>query len=458
MNTEINSSTNATAAVRSGRPAVAIVGRPNVGKSTLFNRIVGFPHAIVDDRPGITRDRNMLPGEWCGVTFDLIDTGGLEIYSKDEMLQKIKAQVMIAVESAEVIIMVIDGRAGLSQGDHEVASLLRSSGREIILAVNKIDDVVHEMAVYEFYSLGLGEPISISSIHGRGVGNLLDEVIARMPAVEEFDDPTPKIAIIGKPNVGKSTLLNRIAGEDRSIVDSTPGTTRDAIDSRVTIDGREYVFIDTAGLRKKSKVYDDVERYAVLRSFRAVERADVVLLLLDIGEGVSEQEEKIAGISKDKGKGLILVVNKWDRVKKGGDLAGEMTTIQKHYEEQLRKKFIPFSYAEITFISAATGQGTENLIPMADLIMREREKRIQTSHLNEFFKNVTFYHPPPRKKGEQFKIFYSTQANKIPPTFVLFVNKSNLLHFSYRRYLENCIREEFGFKGTPIKIITREEK
>ncbi|PKK91630.1 MAG: ribosome biogenesis GTPase Der [Candidatus Wallbacteria bacterium HGW-Wallbacteria-1] len=436
-------------------PTVAIVGRPNVGKSTLFNRIIGWQHAIVDDRPGITRDRNVMTATWNGTDFELVDTGGLEMSSFDDMMKMVREQVQYAIDTSDLILFVVDGREGVNPGDHEVANYLRASKKPVILAVNKIDGDKLEDEIYDFYSLGLDEPYPISSGHGRGVGDLLDILVANIPIGAKVEEKATGIAIVGKPNVGKSTLLNMLCGDERTIVSPVAGTTRDSIDTRVTINDTPYRIIDTAGLRRKARVHNMVERFAVLRTIRAVERADVVLLLIDLAEGVGEQERKIAGIAKRKGKGLILVINKWDLVQKGGDLHGELTIERKHYVERLGKEFLPFAYARTAFISAATGKGVNDLIPMVEEIMAERNKRIQTSVLNEFIRNISFYHPPPVRKKGQLKIYYATQTEGLPPTFVLFVNNSELMHFSYQRYIDNSLREQFGFQGTPIRILSR---
>jgi GTP-binding protein len=438
-------------------PLIAIIGRPNVGKSTLFNRIVGWKNAIVDDRPGVTRDRNMCQAQWLDHNFIIMDTGGIEIESDEPMSSKVKTQVLIGIEMADLIIFMCDAKTGLHAEDSNIADLLRKHKIPVILAINKADSDNLELNSYEFFKLSLGEPFSFSAEHGRGIGDFLDELVQRLPQKAQENLDCTKISFIGKPNVGKSTLLNKLCGQERSIVDEQPGTTRDSVDTLLTLNEKEYLIIDTAGVRRKSKVYDNVEKYAVLRSIQAVDRSDVVLMIIDIAEGISDQDRKIAGIAKRKGKGLIIVVNKIDRVKKGGDLSDELTSDQGHYVDRIKKEFAAYSYAPVVFISAENGKNLDNLMKTIDLVVEERGKKIQTSIFNDFIKNITYYHQPPSKKGVRLKIYYATQVQAGAPSFVLFVNQSHLLHFSYRRYIENAIRDEFGFTGNPIRIVARED-
>lgn len=438
-------------------PLVAIIGRPNVGKSTLFNRIVGWKNAIVDDRPGVTRDRNMCQAQWLEHNFVIMDTGGIEIASTEPMSTKIRTQVMIGIEMADLIIFMVDAKTGLHTDDSEVADILRKHKVPSILAVNKADSDNIELNSYEFYGLGLGEPVAFSAEHGRGIGDFLDVLVDRLPQQKKDLPQCTSISFIGKPNVGKSTLLNHFCGEERSIVDPTPGTTRDSVDTLVNINDTDYLLIDTAGVRRKNKVYDSVEKYAVLRSIQAVDRSDLVLMMIDIAEGISDQDRKIAGIAKRKGKALIIVINKIDRVKKGGDLKDEYTNDQAHYIDRIKKEFAAYSYAPVVFISALNGKNIDNLMETINLVVQERKQKIKTSIFNDFISNLTYYHQPPSKKGVRLKILYATQVQAMAPTFVLFVNHSHLMHFSYRRYIENAMRDEFGFIGNPIRIIAREE-
>ncbi len=434
------------------KPTVAIVGRPNVGKSTLFNKIVGKRVSIVEDTPGVTRDRIYQDAEWCGRHFTLIDTGGIEPKTKDDILMKMKIQADIAIEMADVIILLTDLRDGLTANDMDVATMLQKSGKPIVVACNKADTISRNQYLhYEFYNLGLGDPVSVSSIHGLGVGDLLDEVVSHFPegAGEEVEDESIKVAVIGKPNAGKSSLINRILGEDRLIVSDIAGTTRDAIDTKITVGETEYTFIDTAGVRKKSKVNDNIEKYSVLRSYQAVDRADVCLLVIDGTEGVTEQDTKIAGYAHEQGKAMIIVVNKWDIVEKDG------RTMQE-YRKDLQRDLIFMTYAPSLFISAKTGLRVSNLYELINFVNEQQCMRIKTGMLNDILAEATAKVQPPSDKGRRLKIYYGTQTGIKPPTFVIFVNDVRLMHFSYERYIENQIRAIFGFEGTPIKFFIRE--
>ena len=431
---------------------VAIVGRPNVGKSTLFNKLVGARLSIVDDTPGVTRDRIYQDAEWCGHNFTLIDTGGIEPKTKDDILMKMKIQADIAIDMADVIILLTDLRDGLTANDSDVAAMLQKSGKPIVLACNKADNISrNEFLHYEFYNLGLGDPISISSIHGLGVGDLLDEVVSHFPEGSdgEEEDDSIKVAVIGKPNAGKSSLINRILGEERLIVSDVAGTTRDAIDTKIKIDDKEYTFIDTAGVRKKSKINDNIEKYSVIRSYQAVDRADVCLLVLDGTCGVTEQDTKIAGYAHEQGKAMIIVVNKWDIVDKDG------RTMQE-YRKDLQRDLIFMTYAPSLFISAKTGLRVDNLFELINYVNEQQCLRIKTGMLNDILAEATAKVQPPSDKGRRLKIYYGTQAGIKPPTFVIFVNDVRLMHFSYERYIENQIRAIFGFEGTPIRFFIRE--
>ena len=436
------------------KPVVAVVGRPNVGKSTLFNVLAGERIAIVKDTPGVTRDRIYADASWLDHNFTLIDTGGIEPDSKDIILSQMREQAQIAIDTADVILFLTDVRQGLLDADDKVADLLRRSGKPVVLVVNKVDSFEKFMPdVYEFYNLGIGEPVPISAASMLGIGDMLDEVIRHFPkkSGEEEEDDRPKVAIIGKPNVGKSSLVNRLLGENRVIVSDIAGTTRDAVDTAIRYNGEEYVFIDTAGLRRKSKVKEDLERYSIIRAVTAVERADVTLLVIDATEGVTEQDAKIAGIAHDRGKGIVIVVNKWDAVEK------DDKTMQKH-TERIRQILSFMPYAEIMFISAKTGQRTGKIFDMIRMVMENNSMRISTGVLNEIVTEAVAMQQPPSDKGKRLKIYYATQISVKPPTFVVFVNDKELMHFSYTRYLENKIREAFGFKGTPLKFIIRERK
>ncbi|GFI28209.1 GTPase Der [Lachnospiraceae bacterium] len=436
------------------KPVVAVVGRPNVGKSTLFNVLAGERIAIVKDTPGVTRDRIYADASWLDHNFTLIDTGGIEPDSKDIILSQMREQAQIAIDTADVILFLTDVRQGLLDADDKVADLLRRSGKPVVLVVNKVDSFEKFMPdVYEFYNLGIGEPVPISAASMLGIGDMLDEVIRHFPkkSGEEEEDDRPKVAIIGKPNVGKSSLVNRLLGENRVIVSDIAGTTRDAVDTAIRYNGDEYVFIDTAGLRRKSKVKEDLERYSIIRAVTAVERADVTLLVIDATEGVTEQDAKIAGIAHDRGKGIVIVVNKWDAVEK------DDKTMQKH-TERIRQILSFMPYAEIMFISAKTGQRTGKIFDMIRMVMENNSMRISTGVLNEIVTEAVAMQQPPSDKGKRLKIYYSTQVSVKPPTFVIFVNEKQLMHFSYVRYLENRIRDAFGFRGTSLKFIIRERK
>ncbi len=437
------------------KPVVAVVGRPNVGKSTLFNVLAGSRVAIVDDKPGVTRDRIYADVSWLNYNFTLIDTGGIEPESKDIILSQMREQAEIAIMSADVIMFLTDVRQGLQDADGKVADMLRRSGKPVVLVVNKVDSFEKQMAdVYEFYSLGIGDPYPISASNQLGLGDMLDEVVKYFPkeaAGEEEEDERPKVAIIGKPNVGKSSLVNKLSGKERSIVSNIPGTTRDAVDSTVRFNGKEYIFIDTAGLRRKNKIKEEIERYSIIRAVTAVERADVAVILIDAVEGVTEQDAKIAGIAHERGKGIIIAVNKWDAVTKDNDSV-------KKYTEKIRSVLSFMPYAEIIFISAQTGQRLGKLYELIDTVVANNSMRVATGVLNEIITEAVALQQPPADKGKRLKIFYVTQVSVKPPTFVVFVNDKQLMHFSYLRYLENQIRETFGFKGTSLKFIVRERK
>ena len=434
------------------KPVVAIVGRPNVGKSTLFNALAGEQISIVKDTPGVTRDRIYADVSWLNYNFTLIDTGGIEPESKDIILSQMREQAEIAIATADVIMFMTDVRQGLVDSDSKVADMLRRSGKPVVLVVNKVDNFQNMMAdVYEFYNLGIGDPHPISSIGKLGLGDMLDEVISHFNTEDLTDeeDERPRIAIVGKPNVGKSSIINKLIGENRVIVSNIAGTTRDAIDTEVTYNGKEYVFIDTAGLRRKNKIKEELERYSIIRTVTAVERADVVLVVIDATEGVTEQDAKIAGIAHERGKGIIVVVNKWDAIEKNDKTIYEHTNRIKDI-----LSFMP--YAEIMFVSAATGQRLVKLYDMIDMVIENQSMRVQTGVLNEILSEAVAMQQPPSDKGKRLKIFYITQVSIKPPTFVLFVNNKELMHFSYTRYIENRIRETFGFRGTALHFIIRE--
>ena len=436
------------------KPIVAVVGRPNVGKSTLFNALAGENISIVKDTPGITRDRIYADVSWLDMNFTLIDTGGIEPDSKDIILSQMREQAQIAIDTADVIVFMVDVKQGLVDADSKVADMLRRSRKPVVLAVNKVDNFNKYMAdVYEFYNLGIGEPYPISSVNKLGFGEFLDEVTSHFDRTEaqEEDDGRIKVAIVGKPNVGKSSLINKLIGENRVIVSEIAGTTRDAIDTEVTHNGKEYVFIDTAGLRRKSKVKEELERYSIIRTVTAVERADVVVIMIDAVEGVTEQDAKIAGIAHDRGKAAIIAVNKWDAVEKNNKTVNE-------YTQKVRQVLSFMPYAEITFTSALTGQRLSRLYEIDDVVNENHAMRIATGVLNEIMAEAVTLQQPPSDRGKRLRLYYITQAAVRPPTFVIFVNDKELMHFSYTRYLENQIRETFGFRGTPFRFIIRERK
>ena len=436
------------------KPIVAIVGRPNVGKSTLFNRIAGERISIVEDTPGVTRDRIYADAEWLDHHFTLIDTGGLEPDSDDMMLKHMYSQAEIAISSADVILFVVDVRTGMTDMDMQVANILRKADKPVVLAVNKVDDLAkYGMQVYEFYSLGLGDPFGVSGGQMIGLGDLLDEVVKHFPADKDdsAEDDSIKVAIIGKPNVGKSSLVNRILGENRVIVSDVAGTTRDAIDSEYELNGQKYVFIDTAGMRRKAKIKESIEKYSIIRAVAAVERADVCILMINAVEGITEQDAKIAGIAHENGKGVIIAVNKWDAIEKNDKTIYQFTA-------KIRDVLAYMPYAEIMFISAQTGQRLPKLFDMIDTVLENQSMRVGTGVLNEIMTEAVALQQPPSDKGKRLKLYYITQVAVKPPTFVIFVNDKELMHFSYTRYIENKIRESFGFKGTPLRFIIRERK
>ncbi|MBE7040928.1 MAG: ribosome biogenesis GTPase Der [Ruminococcaceae bacterium] len=434
------------------KPIVAIVGRPNVGKSTLFNKIVGSRISIVDDTPGVTRDRIYMESEWNGKEFLLIDTGGIEP-GDDVIVSNMRRQAELAISQADVLVLMTCVHDGLVAADSEAAAMLQKSGKPVLLAVNKVDNIGNPpMELYEFYNLGLGDPMPVSSIHGLGVGDLLDEIVALFPEQDAEDleeDDTLKVALVGKPNVGKSSLINKILGEDRVIVSNIAGTTRDAIDAKVTRDGRDYTFIDTAGMRKRSKVEEGIEHYSVIRSLGAVDRADVCVIMIDAQEGVTEQDTKIAGYAHEQGKACVIAVNKWDLIEKDGKT---MDSFRKKVAEGLSFML----YAPVVFISALTGQRLDRLFELINFVREQNTMRIRTGALNDVLNEATMRVQPPSDKGKRLKIYYITQASTAPPTFVLFVNNRQLAHFSYIRYLENQIRGVFGLEGTPVRFVLRE--
>ena len=436
------------------KPIVAIVGRPNVGKSTLFNALAGEKISIVKDTPGVTRDRIYADVNWLDKSFTLIDTGGIEPDSRDIILSQMREQAQIAIDTADVIIFITDVRQGLVDSDAKVADMLRRSGKPVILVVNKVDNFdKFIMDTYEFYNLGIGEPVPVSATGKLGIGDMLEKVVEHFDedAEDGEEEDIPKIAVVGKPNVGKSSLINKLIGESRVIVSDIAGTTRDAIDTEVVHDGKEYVFIDTAGLRRKNKIKEELERYSIIRTVTAVERADVVLVVIDATEGVTEQDAKIAGIAHERGKGIIIAVNKWDAIEKNDK------TIYK-FTNKVREVLSYMPYAEIIFISAETGQRIPKLFETIDMVLENQTLRVQTGVLNEIMTEAVAMQQPPSDKGKRLKLFYITQVAVKPPTFVIFVNDKELMHFSYTRYLENKIRDTFGFKGTSLKFIIRERK
>ena len=436
-----------------GKPIVAVVGRPNVGKSTFFNYLVGKRISIVEDTPGVTRDRIYAECEWRGKTFTLIDTGGIEPNNEDELFTEMRRQAELALEMADVIVFLVNIRDGLVASDMEVANILRKAKKPIIVVSNKVDNVGNTPdEIYEFYNLGLGEPFPVSSIHGLGMGEVLDEIYKYFPQEKEEEEiDTIKVAVIGKPNAGKSSLINQILGEERVIVSDIPGTTRDAIDTYFKANDDHYLFIDTAGIRRKSKIYENVERYSVMRAFTAVDRADVCLILIDATTGVTEQDTKIAGYAHEQGKASIIVVNKWDLMEK------ETGTLEA-YRKDVHDDLAYMTYAPVLFISAKTGQRVQRLFELIKFVSNQNSLRISTGMLNDVINEATAMVQPPSDKGKRLKLYYATQASVKPPTFVLFVNNAELMHFSYQRYIENQLRKNFGFEGTPIKLIIREKR
>ena len=436
------------------RPVVAIVGRPNVGKSTLFNSLAGENISIVKDTPGVTRDRIYADVTWLNHDFTLIDTGGIEPDSNDIILAQMREQAQIAIDTADVIIFLVDVRQGLQDADSKVADMLRRSHKPVILVVNKVDSFQKFMAdVYEFYNLGIGDPVPVSASSRLGIGDMLDEVVKHFPekAEAQDEDDRPKVAIVGKPNVGKSSIVNKLSGNNRVIVSDIAGTTRDAIDTDIRWNGKEYIFIDTAGLRRKNKIKEELERYSIIRTVTAVERADVVLVVIDATEGVTEQDAKIAGIAHERGKGIIIVVNKWDAIEKNDKTMRE-------YENNVRRVLSFMPYAEIMYVSAETGQRLNKLYDMIDMVIENQTLRVATGVLNEIMTEAVAMQQPPSDKGKRLKLYYITQVAVKPPSFVIFVNNKELMHFSYTRYLENKIREAFGFRGTALKFFIRERK
>lgn len=433
-------------------PVVAVVGRANVGKSTLFNRIIGQRLAIVEDVPGVTRDRLYTKADWNGRAFLLMDTGGIELNEADEMVNLIRVQVELAIDEADVIVFLVDGRAGLTHTDRQVATLLRKSHKPVLLAVNKLDHPTHQALAYEFYELGFHEVIGVSAEHGNGTGDLLDEVVARLPDTAvpaDDDDDAIRVALIGRPNVGKSSLINALVGKERVMVSNVAGTTRDAIDTELVVDGQAYVLVDTAGLRRRGKVYENIEKYSVLRAVRAIERADVAFVILDGHEGITEQDKKVAGYALDAGCAVAFLVNKWDIVDKDDKTAHR-------FVELLQDEFPFMRWAPVQFVSALTKQRLHRILPLAKDLANTHAMRVSTGTLNSVVQDAIAAVPPPTDKGRKLKIFYATQVDVKPPTFVVFVNNRELMHFSYERYLENQLRKAFGFDGTPIRLYVRE--
>ncbi len=427
---------------------IAIVGRPNVGKSTIFNRIAGARVSIVEDIPGVTRDRIYATGEWTGNHFELIDTGGIQLEGQPYQ-EEILAQVQIAIQEADVIIMVCDGKGGMSDDDRYIAGMLQRSKKPVVLAVNQIDDASRIPNIYEFYALGIGDPIAVSGVHGIGVGDVLDACMEKLPEADEnHKEEGIRIAVIGQPNVGKSSLVNRILREDRSIVSNEQGTTRDAVDTKFIFDGRPYVIVDTAGIRKRGKVYESVEKYSVLRAMSAIEHCDVALFLIDAEKGIREQDKHVAGYAAEAGKPIVIVVNKWDTVEKD-----DKTMLR--YTEKVRAEFAYLSYAPVVYVSAKSGQRVDTIIPMVDRVYENANRRIATNILNEVIADTQVTTPAPARNGKRFRVYYATQVAAAPPTFVLSCNDPKLMHFSYQRFLENSLRQAFDFEGTPIKVIAR---
>jgi GTP-binding protein len=434
------------------KPVVTVVGRPNVGKSTFFNQIIGKRISIIHDEPGVTRDRIYADAEWLNWKFTLVDTGGLDPHSGDELLSQMRRQVQIAIDTADVIIFLTDGKVGVTPADREVANFLRKARKPVILVVNKIDTFDDEELTFDFFSLGMGEPMAISASHKRGIGDLLDKMVGYFPeqGAKEQEDHVIKIAVVGKPNVGKSSLVNRILGEERVIVSHIPGTTRDAVDTMFQLDGKEYIIIDTAGIRRKSRVSESLERYSVIRALSAIRRCDIALIMLDATEEVTEQDTKIAGLVHEEGKGSIIAVNKWDLVEKNAYTMAQ-------FNERLMQKLNFISYAPSIFISAKTGQRVHRVMELVDNVYNQYAFRISTGVLNDCLADAIAITAPPSDKGRRLKIYYGTQATVKPPTFILFVNDPELMHFSYHRYLENYFRKTFGLEGTPIRILVRQK-
>lgn len=434
------------------RAIVCIVGRPNVGKSTLFNRLTGRRIAITEDTPGVTRDRIYAEGEWLGKYFTLIDTGGLEPENEEIMMSNIKKQADVAIDTADVILFVVDGRDGLTSTDMEIANILRRSGKEVVLTCNKIDSSKTPDDIFEFYELGLGEPLVISGEQGLGIGDLLDAVVKHFPEDRntDYDEDLIRVSVIGKPNVGKSSLINNILGEERVIVTNIPGTTRDAIDTYFNYGDDRYVFIDTAGLRRKRNISEDIERYSVVRTLTAVDRSDICILVIDATEGVTEQDTKIAGYAHDNGKAIIIAINKWDLIEKDNEIYTE-------FEKSIRKDLSFITYAPIVYISAMTGQGVDKLLDMVNLVNNNYSLRISTGLLNDIINEAVLMNQPPSDKGRRARIYYGTQVAARPPKFIIFLNNKDLMHFSYVRYLENQVRSHFGFDGVPIRFEFREK-
>jgi GTPase len=434
------------------KPVVAIVGRPNVGKSTIFNRIIGERLAIVEDKPGVTRDRIYGSGEWAGRPFSIIDTGGIEVSEEDEILKSVKMQAELAIDEADVIIFMADAKSGITPSDEEVAQLLYRSKKPVVLAVNKVDNDQRQDSIYEFYSLGFGDPYPLSGAHGLGIGDLLDKVVELLPEDEDepYDEETIRVALIGRPNVGKSSLVNAILGEERVIVSNVAGTTRDAIDTPFERDGQKYVLIDTAGMRKRGKVWENTEKWSVMRAMQAIERSDVVLVVINGEEGIIEQDKHIAGYAHEAGKAAVFVVNKWDVVEK------DEKTMQQ-FTQKIRDHFLFMTYAPIVFLSALTKQRLQKLLPVVLQVAEAHAQRVATPLLNDVINDAIQITPPPSDKGKRLRISYATQVAVKPPTFIFFVNEPELMHFSYERYLENKIRGAFGFEGTPIRLWTRKK-
>jgi len=434
------------------KPIVAIVGRPNVGKSTLFNQLAGRRISIVEDTPGVTRDRVYADTEWLNNKFTMIDTGGLEPGSQDEILRQIRYQAEVAIETADVILFITDGKEGITSTDRDVAELLRKSKKPVVLAVNKIDTLEEEANLFEFYNLAIGDPVPISASHKRGIGDLLDRIVEHfnLEDMEEEDEDVIKIAVVGKPNAGKSSLVNKLLGEERVIVTDIPGTTRDAIDTPVEIDGQKYIIIDTAGIRRKSKIDDSLERYSVLRALSAIRRCDIALIVIDSVHEVTEQDTKIAGLVHEEGKGSILVMNKWDVIEKS-------TNTMNKYRQRLMNDLSYMTYAPSVFISAKTGQRVDRILKLVNYVYSQYTFRISTGVLNDCLADAIAVNEPPSDKGRRLRIYYATQVAVKPPTFVLFVNDPKLMHYSYKRYLENYFRKTFGLEGTPLHIIVREK-